>query len=178
MKAPSNVDRDALRRGANVAGAVLLFAVVAIFLVAVFPGLVGADHSYVVRSDSMSPAIEAGGVVFVSEVPAERIGENDVITFEQPGGDQRVTHRVVEVIEGDGEPRFRTKGDANEDPDPEVVAPSQVIGKVAFSVPLIGYVIAFANTDLGLLTLVVLPALLLVVLEIRDILSGTEEGES
>jgi len=164
------------RRIANLVGLAVLAIVVFLFVAAAVPQIVGADESYVVLSDSMSPAIEAGAVVFVGEVPADDIGEGDVITIERAGatGDSsRVTHRVVEVVERDGERRFRTKGDANEDPDPGLVAPSEVVGVVQFHVPYMGYVTSFAQTRLGILALVVVPAVLLVVSEVWDLLTAT-----
>lgn len=166
---------------AEVVAILLIFGIVIIFIVSSLPALAGADESYVVQSSSMSPSIETGAVVFVSGVPAEQIQQNDVITFEQAGEGQRVTHRVVEIIERDGTTEFVTKGDANKDPDPSPVPASAVVGRVAFHVPLMGYVVAFANTQLGLLTLVVLPALLLIVLELRDFwheMSDEDGGEA
>lgn len=170
--------RDAVagnwRRGAHVLGAVVLVVVVALFVAASFPPLAGADESYVVLSDSMSPAIKAGAVVFVSDVPTDQIEEGDVVTYER-GDSQPVTHRVVDVVREDGERQFVTKGDANEDADSTPVSANAVVGTVSFHVPLIGYVVAFAGTDLGLVTLVVIPAALLVVLEVRDLLQGTDD---
>lgn len=164
------------RRAASAVGFIALAVVVFLFVAGAVPALVGAEASYVVQSDSMSPAIDAGDVVFVYETPPEQISEGDVVTFEQAGaGDSdRVTHRVVEVVEGDGERQFRTKGDANESPDPSPVSPSQVIGVVGFHVPYMGYVTAFAQSGLGVVALVVVPAVLLVVLEVRDLLRSTE----
>ena len=165
------------RRAANILGLLLLAAVISPFVASAVPQVVGADHSYVVLSDSMSPAIEAGGVVFVSEVPTAQIGGDDVITFERGGRESRVTHRVVEVVERDGQRRFRTKGDANEDPDPGLVAPQQVVGVVLFSVPYVGYVTSFAQTRFGILALVVVPAVLLVASELWDLLAATAPEE-
>jgi len=158
-------------RAAHAVGLAAGLAVVCLFVAIAFPVAAGADHSYVVLSDSMSPAIEAGDVVFVSEVPADRIGEGDVVTYRGDGG--RVTHRVVEVVETDSGPRFRTKGDANEAPDPALVEPTQVVGVVRFHVPLAGHVILFAQSGLGVLALVVVPAVLLIALEVRDLLAGS-----
>lgn len=167
-----------VHRAANALALLLFVAVVYLFVATAVPQAVGADHSYVVLSDSMSPAIDAGAVVFVGEVAPAAIEEGDVITFEQSGssGEYRVTHRVVEVVETDGERRFRTKGDANDDPDPSLVTPDQVVGVVRFHVPYIGYVTSFAQTRLGILALVVVPAVLLVVLEVRDLLTATESS--
>jgi len=54
-----------------------------------------------------------------------------------------------------------------------------VIGVVQFHIPYMGYVTSFAQTRLGILALVVVPAVLLVVSEVWDLLSATKptEGE-
>lgn len=156
------------RRVAHVLGFFALAIVVVLFVVASVPQLAGADDSYVVLSDSMSPTIKAGAVVFVSDVPTDQIGTDDVITYESDSG-APVTHRVVDVVTEDGERRFVTKGDANEDPDSQPVPSTAVVGSVGFHIPLIGYVIDFAGTDLGLIALVVVPAALLLLLEFRDL---------
>lgn len=175
---PRRIDR---RRIAHAVGFLVLLAVVFLFVAAAVPQVVGADGSYVVLSDSMSPAIDAGSIVFVGEVSPERIGAGDVLTYETRGADgevRRVTHRVVEVVEDDGARRFRTKGDATETVDAELVAPSQVVGVVRFHVPYVGYVTSFAQSRLGVLALVVVPAALLVATEIRDLYAAASEEPS
>lgn len=160
---PGDVSPGRLLR---VGGAVVVVVAVATFVVFAVPQAVGADHSYVVLSSSMSPAMEAGDVVFVAEVPPERIEEGDVITFEPPAGHgeygtDRVTHRVVEVVERDDGLYFRTQGDANEEPDRALVPAKNVVGRVSIHVPELGHAVLFAGSDTGLLTLVVVPAVLL-----------------
>jgi len=159
--------------------AVVFVTIVAIFLVTAVPGLVGADHSFVVQSSSMSPTISAGDVVVVAETAPESISEGDVITFQAAGsGSNRVTHRVVSVA-GTAESReFVTKGDANADPDDEPVQASDVVGVVAFTIPWIGYVVNFANSDAGLVLLVVVPALLLIAFELWDIYTDPALNET
>lgn len=170
----------------NVAGVVVLLALVVPFLVFAIPGLAGADASFVVLSDSMNPSIEAGDVVIVEETPPETIEQEEVITFqagdpdEYHGGDadtDLVTHRVVDVDRSGEGVEFTTQGDANDQPDAEPVGGEQVVGVVAFSIPLIGWVIDFAGTSLGLLALVVVPCLLLVANEAYELLyTGSDEA--
>jgi len=162
------------RRVAHVLGFLVLVAVVGVFVASAVPQIVGADESYTVLSDSMSPSIEAGAVVFVSDVPAEEIATGDVITYERAGG-QRVTHRVVEVVETGDQRQFRTQGDANDTPDPDLVHQIAVIGEVSFHVPLMGYVVNFARSSLGIVALVVIPALLLIGLELWDLWRAAED---
>ena len=145
----------------HVVGLVLLLLVIAPFAAYTAPALVGADESYVVLTGSMRPAIDPGDVVYVSSVPAASIAVGDVITFDR-GGDVPTTHRVIEVVERDGERLFRTQGDANEDPDAELVRSDQLIGVVTFSVPYVGSVMTAANSQLGFVGLVVVPFALLV----------------
>lgn len=167
------------RRTVHVVGVVLLVGLVAPFVVFAAPQLVGAEHSYVVLSASMSPAIEAGDVVIVNGVSPDEISQGDVITFQASPGHQsttpdvnRVTHRVVEVVEKDGQVQFRTKGDANEEADAQLVPGSAVVGTVLFSIPFIGYFVTYAGTKLGIIAFVVVPSVLLIVGELWDLLKA------
>jgi len=163
------------RRIASVAGLILLVAIVVPFVVFTVPQVVGADHSYVVLSGSMEPAMSPGDAIIVSDVPAEQIEEGDVITF-GTGANDATTHRVIEVTEQGDSVAFRTKGDANEDPDSSLVAPSEVHGRVMsvgghlFVIPYIGHVINFADTQLGFVLLFAVPVTLLVLNEIWNLI--------
>ena len=154
-----------LRRILNIAGFLLLIAVVAPFFVHAVPGAVGADHSFVVLSGSMEPEISPGDVVVVQETDPESIEEGDVITFAEEGEEVPVTHRVIDLQEHDGAIAFETQGDANPEPDASLVPPENVLGSVIFTIPVIGYVIQFGGTPLGLALLVGLPVALLLVSE-------------
>lgn len=147
----------------TIIGVLVLVIVAAPFVAHAVPQTVGADHSYVVVSGSMEPAIDAASVVWVKDAPTSSIEEGDVITFRNRDSGPPTTHRVVEVY-GDG--RFITKGDANAAPDGDPVEPGRVLGEVAFSIPLIGYFVLFAQTRLGMFLVIVLPFALLVANEL------------
>lgn len=171
---PTNIYRYRLGK---LLGTALFVAIVFLFISTAVPQVLGADESFVVLSDSMSPAIGAGSVVYVNDISADQIQTEDVITYRSNSAGSRVTHRVVDVVERDGQRQFRTKGDANEEPDPDLVAPSQVVGRVSFHVPLIGYGVSFAGTTVGTMLLVVVPAVLLIVTELRDLLFSRDSDE-
>jgi len=143
---------------------VVVLAVVAPFAAFGVPQLVGADRSYVVLSGSMEPYMSAGDAVIVAAGPAASIRKGDVITY-QRGGGIPTTHRVVERVTDEQGVAFRTMGDANEDPDPALVRPDSVVGEVVVVLPYVGYVVQFANTPIGILSLVVVPIGLLVLSE-------------
>ncbi|MFC6873737.1 signal peptidase I [Halobellus marinus] len=158
-------------------GAFALLLVVASFALQAFPGLVGADYAFTVLSGSMEPAIGTGSVVFVAEVPADQVQEQDVITYRDDGG-YLITHRVIEKHQADDSLRFVTKGDANDAPDGEPVYRGDLVGTVLFSIPFIGYVVAFGNTTAGYLILVLLPVMLFIFNEIWELWrAGTRKEE-
>lgn len=180
----SLVRRVPWRRLANVVGLLVVLAVVVPFVVYAVPQVVGAEHSYVVLSGSMEPTMSPGDVVIVNDVPASEVEKGDVITFAEGGSERPTTHRVIEVVEQNGEPAFRTKGDANENADRSLVTPADLEGKVMsvggylFVIPLIGYVIQFAGTTQGLVALLIVPLSLLVISEIWGVVTAATSGGS
>ena len=167
---------------ANVIGVLLLIAVVLPFVIYTVPQVVGAEHSYVVLSGSMEPTVDTGSVIVIDDVSVENVETGDVITFTTSGETRPTTHRVIEVVQEDGQRQFRTKGDANEEPDQSLVSPGQVEGRMMtvggypFVIPYIGYVIQFAGTQLGMITLVFVPLTLFVLNEIWRIVSSTRKS--
>lgn len=161
---------------AQVVGFAVLLIVVALFVVQAFPELVGSDYALVVQSGSMEPAIGTGSMVFVERASPETVGEGDVITYSDDGGNL-VTHRVIEVHSAQTSLRFVTKGDANDAPDVEPVLRGDYVGTVRFSVPFIGYIVAFGQTTLGWMVLVVAPLLLLISNEVWVLYRAIEPME-
>lgn len=143
---------------------VVVLAAVAPFAAFAVPELIGADRSYVVLSGSMEPYMSAGDAVIVAAGPPASIRQGDIITY-QRGGDIPTTHRVVERVTDEQGVAFRTMGDANEDPDPGLVRPASVVGEVVLVIPYIGYVVQFANTPIGMVSLVIVPIGLLILSE-------------
>ena len=168
------------RTVAHVLGLVVLVALVLPFVIYAVPGVVGAEGSYVVLSGSMEPTFGPGDVIVVYDVPASAISEGDVVTYgENEGEVPPTTHRVVEVVENEQGIAFRTKGDANEAADSSLVAAERVRGEVPtvgghlFVIPLVGYVIRFAGTQLGLVALLIAPMTLLVLSEVYTVVRST-----
>ena len=53
--------------------------------------------------------------------------------------------------------------------DPHPVPAANVVGRVHGSIPYLGYLFSFAQTQNGLLVLVVLPGILIILCEIRNL---------
>jgi len=120
-----------------------------------------------VVSGSMEPELKVGGVVITRPVEAEEIKAGDIITFYSPLSEKLTSHRVIAAEEGSSL-HFSTKGDANEDADAFSVPAENVMGKVCFHIPYLGYVAQFVKTPLGFLLTLCLPGLIIIVMELRN----------
>lgn len=103
-------------------------------------------RQYAVISASMVPAIPVGSCVFVHAAPFEKIADQSVITY-RLGNGMPVTHRVI--AKDTSKQTFVTKGDANEQPDASEIPYTQVIGKVYFSIPYLGFALIFFQNTCG-----------------------------
>lgn len=121
-----------------------------------------------IMSGSMEPTLKTGGIVLTDT--RDKIPEiGDIVTYQM--GESKVTHRVVRK-EGKN---YVTKGDANNREDPAVVSSEQVIGKVIFTVPFLGYIAFFVRqkTVLAILAAMILQELILLAVQWK----GERDGE-
>ena len=93
----------------------------------------------VIYSGSMSPKLEVGDVVMLTETSPEAIKIGDIIEFRTE--DSSFIHRVVDIYDEGGQRLFITKGDANDSPDSDPVLPGQITGKVVFTAPKVGWLV-------------------------------------
>ena len=115
----------------------LVFTLVVTVLVAM---LVSCQFTYgaiVIATGSMTGEINKGDVIIYEEYTNQRIDEGQVIVFRQ--NDRRVIHRVVGIEMVDGEPRYYTKGDANQSMDVGYRLESDIVGLTDFKIAYIGY---------------------------------------
>ncbi|HUV71561.1 MAG TPA: signal peptidase I [Clostridia bacterium] len=154
--------------------AVLVLAVLLLIFTAFNP--IKSFQLFRVMSGSMEPKIKVGSVVFVRKVKPEVLKKGEVITYsssENP--EMSITHRLVEIEEKEGKTVFKTRGDANNNEDMAEVSPSQIKGKVIFSLPFLGYLSVWIKKPLGFGLLVILPALLIIISEILSIKKAIEK---
>lgn len=121
-----------------------------------------------VLTGSMRPVLQPGDMIIVKETRAENIKENDIITYRK-GPETLVTHRVVEVVDRDGTLMFRTRGDANNVEDDFLVPSGSVIGSLVLRIPYGGYVSRFVRSPVGFAIFIIIPLILLLGGEIRNI---------
>jgi signal peptidase len=144
---------------------IVLVAILLIF--SAFP-IPGNYKVLVVQSGSMEPKIKTGSIVVVKPEKDFKIG--DVITFGPYSKTKApTTHRIYDVKVVGGETVYITKGDANNAPDTREIKKADIVGKVLFSVPYLGYAVDFAKKPIGFALLIIVPAALIIVDEIKKI---------
>lgn len=124
----------------------------------------GGVFPMIVLTDSMYPEISAGDLIICNTAEPEEIQVNDVISFFDPmgSGTSVVTHRVLEIVQEDGQLSYRTKGDNNNAEDQVLVPQDNLVGIYRSRIPGLGNVAMFMQTTPGLILCVVCPVLLMV----------------
>lgn len=114
--------------------------VAALLLSVSFVALISNEFRYgllVIATESMTGEINKGDAVIYEEYTDQFVDEHDIIVFYLDG---RVTvHRVIDIAYVNGQKRYFTKGDANEDPDPGYALDEQIVGIVRAKLPYFGY---------------------------------------
>ncbi len=155
-------------------GFIVLVAI--LLIVSVFPinlsfgGQAGNIKFMIVQSGSMAPAIKMGSIVMVKPMDEYKIG--DVISFgEITRTKAPTTHRIYDMKVEGGEPIYITKGDANNAPDTGEIKKEDIVGKVLFSVPFVGYAVDFAKKPMGFALIIIVPAAIIIIDEAKKIIS-------
>ncbi|GHT82748.1 hypothetical protein FACS1894125_5680 [Actinomycetota bacterium] len=103
---------------------------------------------FIILTGSMTPEYPIGTLVIGQDVGNPNdLKVGDVITFTQKDG-RSVTHRIVQITQnyqGSGQLGFKTKGDANPQPDPQVTIASNVRAKAVYQIPELGSIFQYVS---------------------------------
>jgi signal peptidase len=157
----------------------------AVLLVAAVTSRFSASDDYslfghpalIVLSGSMTPTIDTGD--FVVDNPASgatNLRAGQIITFyDSPGSHTVITHRIVQVVHRSGGVFYRTKGDANDGPDPMLRPARDVIGVYAFRILRGGYFLVNLSRPALLGLLLAAPLLWVLAGLLRSWAAGEDE---
>lgn len=135
----------------------LLLSALTVTLLLFIPRAVGMN-TYTVLSSSMEPALPVGSVIFTAPCSSlDQIKEQNIIAFQ--AGSVFVTHRVVSIDRKTG--GMITQGDANKVADDSPVFMEDVIGKVRFYLPYLGYILIMLQEPDGRIMLALASVLIL-----------------
>ncbi len=98
----------------------------------------GGFKPFVIASGSMEPNINIGDIVLVQPTDMNEIKVGNIIAYHV--SNRIVVHRVVEVLNNNGKIYLKTKGDANLDADPGLVTERVILGKIALTIPRVGFI--------------------------------------
>lgn len=121
-------------------------------------------RQYMVDTGSMEPQYSIGDLIIIKETPKEKIQVGDVINYTSANGIDTITHRVVEILEKDGEIYYKTKGDNNNEEDPDLVNFNQVQGVLVFKISKLGTIIKKMLTENGIIIILAF----IILLYLRD----------
>jgi len=120
-------------------------------------------QTLIIAGPSMEPALPIGAAAVME--PYEQDGGpavGDVVAIRVGPSSALFTHRVIRTLSLNGEPYIETKGDANPDPDPATTPARAALGRVVWSVPYAGYLLALLSAPAGALFVLSLGMTLLV----------------
>jgi signal peptidase len=156
------------REVAGLAGWILTGLVGALFLVVAVSLLLG-QRAVVVLSGSMEPAFSPGDVLIERGVEPSQVEVGQIVTFQEPGTDLVLTHRVRRIESNGPQIVFTTKGDADNSVQRWAIGRGEQLGRPVQAIPKIGYAVMFAKTPLGLVAIVLLPLFAIAGFEIARI---------
>ena len=138
-----------VRRLVARAALVLLFCAVTSFYAAI--AIQHANPPVIaVQGSSMRPSLSNGDLALLQGVAPSSLRKDDVIAVAVPSSLQTRDHlppdverRIVGIVYTAYGPRFTTEADAISGPNPFEVRPSQILGEVIGSIPLVGYAFLF-----------------------------------
>lgn len=91
-----------------------------------------------IMSNSMKPIFSRGDIVIVEKINnISSYKEGDIIVFNYKN--RIITHRIVKIKVRDNKYYFKTKGDNNNVVDNFIVSEEEVMGRIIFSIPYLGY---------------------------------------
>lgn len=131
-------------------------------------------ETFAVISGSMEPNIPVGSIVYSKECAMDDLQVGDSITFKL-SDNTIVTHRIYQI---DNDGLITTKGDANEVEDATKISIDNIIGKVGFTLPFLGYISVYAKTPLGIAMACAVIFVILLLNFIPDIFSKENKKEN
>lgn len=93
--------------------------------------------AYVIATESMTGELNQGDVAIYESYEDQTIIEGQVIVFEKDGS--MIIHRVADIKIINGNTRYYTKGDVNEDFDSGYITDADIVGLVNLKLPYLGF---------------------------------------
>lgn len=125
-----------------------------------------------VLSGSMEPGIKTGSIIAIKpNIPTEELKVGDVITYQSVDDPEiKITHRIMEIEQVNGQLQFITKGDNNDAIDPAPIPERLVLGKyTGFTIPYLGQILSFVKSKVGIILFIIIPGVVIVLWQMINV---------
>lgn len=129
--------KNAVKKGKKIGAVSVVLTVATVILIAMLISCQFRFGALVIATDSMTGEINKGDMIIYERYENQKIEEGQVIVFLQD--EYQIVHRVVKIENINGEIRYYTKGDANEDPDYGYRTAKDIVGLTDMKVAYIGF---------------------------------------
>lgn len=157
----------------NIIVLILLIPILIVSIILILKSYIDKDNvpsicgysPLIVLSGSMETDIYTGDLIIVKKVDISSLKQGDVIAFYTDDARKTiVTHRIIEVVNEDGNIKFITKGDNNNTTDSGEVNSNLVVGKYQnIRFQGLGNVAIFLQTPTGMCIMISIPILILII---------------
>ena len=122
---------------------------------------------FIVLSGSMEDTIMPGDLILTKEIDALELKEGDIISF-RTNKYTVVTHRIINIIDEEGERKYYTKGDNNDSADSEPVCNDQIEGIYRYRIPKLGNIALNLQKPIGIVICIALPLIIILIAQFAD----------
>ena len=133
----SKTKKNALEKSEKLTTVGISISLVIIVLVAMLISCQFRFGALVIATESMTGEINKGDMVIYERYDDQTIKEGQVIVFLQH--ESKIVHRVVRIERVNGETRYFTKGDFNQDEDNGFRTDADIVGLTDLKIAYIGY---------------------------------------
>ena len=122
---------------------------------------------FIVLSGSMEDTIMPGDLILTKEIDALELKEGDVISF-RTNKYTVVTHRIINIVDEEGERKYYTKGDNNDLADSNPVYNDQIEGIYRYRIPELGKIALNLQKPMGIVICIALPLIIVLIAQFAD----------
>lgn len=122
---------------------------------------------FIVLSGSMEDTIMPGDLILTKEIDALELKEGDVISF-RTNKYTVVTHRIINIVDEEGERKYYTKGDNNDSADINPVCNDQIEGIYRYRIPELGKIALNLQKPIGIVICIALPLIIVLIAQFAD----------
>ena len=122
---------------------------------------------FIVLSGSMEDTIMPGDLILTKEIDVSELKEGDVISF-RTNKYTVITHRIINIVDEEGERKYYTKGDNNNSADRDPVCNDQIEGIYRYRISKLGAIALNLQKPFGIVICIAFPLIIVLIAQFAD----------